>query len=99
MSQTLHFPANSERYMLASKLNFVSNFEDVWDIALIETNVGPSSGSDYINEAKGDAAGTDIFEETYRFNGDYVGVRRESWTADCYPQCQQRATPAVVVVR
>jgi hypothetical protein len=34
---TLHFPTNSERYMLASKLNFVSDFENVWDVALIET--------------------------------------------------------------
>src|SRR5437762_113576 len=34
---TLHFPINAERYMLASKLNFVSNFEDLWDIALIES--------------------------------------------------------------
>ena len=35
--ETLHFPINSVRYMLASKLNFVSNFEDIWDVALIET--------------------------------------------------------------
>ncbi len=34
---TLHFPINSERYMLAAKLNFVSNAEDVWDVAMIET--------------------------------------------------------------
>src|SRR4051794_40262037 len=33
----LHFPINSERYMLAAKLNFVSNFEDLWDVALVET--------------------------------------------------------------
>ena len=35
--EPLHFPINAERYMLASKLNFVSDFEDVWDVALIET--------------------------------------------------------------
>ena len=35
--ETLHFPINSERYMLASKLDFVSNFENLWDVALIET--------------------------------------------------------------
>ena len=34
---TLHFPVNAERYLLASKLNFVSNLEDLWDIAMIET--------------------------------------------------------------
>jgi hypothetical protein len=35
--EPLHIPINAERYMLASKLNFVSNFENVWDVALIET--------------------------------------------------------------
>src|SRR5262245_40737126 len=34
---TIHFPVNSERYLLASKLNFVSDFEDAGDVALIET--------------------------------------------------------------
>ena len=34
---TLHFPINSVRYMLASKLDFTSNFEDQGDVALIET--------------------------------------------------------------
>ena len=35
--ETLHFPVNSVRYMLASKLNAVANFEDLWDVALIES--------------------------------------------------------------
>ena len=35
--ESLHFPINAVRYMLASKLDFVSDFEDVWDAALIET--------------------------------------------------------------
>ena len=35
--ESLHFPVNAVRYMLASKLNYVSNFDNVWDIALIET--------------------------------------------------------------
>jgi hypothetical protein len=35
--ETLHFPINSVRYMLASKLNVVANFEDLWDVALIES--------------------------------------------------------------
>jgi hypothetical protein len=33
---TIHFPVNAERYMLAAKLDFVSNFEDIWDVGLIE---------------------------------------------------------------
>src|SRR5437016_1937325 len=35
--ESLHFPINSKRYLLASKLNFVSDFENLWDTALIET--------------------------------------------------------------
>ena len=38
----LHFPINAVRYMLASKLDFVGNFEDQGDIALIETPEGVS---------------------------------------------------------
>src|SRR5438132_227343 len=35
--KSLHFPINAERYLLASKLDFVSNLENLWDVALIET--------------------------------------------------------------
>jgi hypothetical protein len=35
--EPLHFPIDSVRYMLASKLDFVGGFEDIWDAALIET--------------------------------------------------------------
>jgi hypothetical protein len=35
--EPLHFPINAERYMLASKVDYVSSFDDVWDAALIET--------------------------------------------------------------
>jgi hypothetical protein len=35
--EPLHFPVNAERYMLASKVDYVSSFDDVWDAALIET--------------------------------------------------------------
>src|SRR5262245_9388949 len=34
--ESLHFPVNSKRYMLVSKLNMVSDFENLWDAALIE---------------------------------------------------------------
>jgi hypothetical protein len=33
---TIHFPVNSVRYMLASKLNAAASFENLWDIGLIE---------------------------------------------------------------
>jgi hypothetical protein len=38
----LHFPINAVRYMLASKLDFTSNFEGQGDIVLIETSEGVS---------------------------------------------------------
>src|SRR5439155_21579 len=66
-------------------------------VALIQTNYGPSADNDYINEAKCDACGTDVFVETYRFNDAYVAVRREGWVPDCYPQCQWKNTHPVVV--
>jgi hypothetical protein len=36
-AEPLHFPINAVRYLLASKLDFVSNFENLWDAAMIET--------------------------------------------------------------
>ena len=53
--RALHFPINAERYLLASKLDFVSNFDDLWDIALIETSENVSLP--YLAKG-GDAAGT-----------------------------------------
>jgi hypothetical protein len=36
-AEPLHFPVNSKRYLLASKLNLVADFDNLWDTALIET--------------------------------------------------------------
>ena len=67
-------------------------------VGLLETNYGPNAGSDYINEARCDACGTDVFVETYRFNDSYEAVRREGWVPDCYPQCLWRPGGSVVVL-
>jgi hypothetical protein len=48
-------------------------------IGMLYTTVNPSSGTDWIIEAKGDAYGTNLFEETYRFDSAYVAVRRRGW--------------------
>jgi hypothetical protein len=50
-AESLHFPANSKRYMLVSKQNFVSHFDDIWDVALIEAT-GPVSVP-YLAKAEG----------------------------------------------
>jgi hypothetical protein len=36
-AEALHFPTDAVRYMLASKLDYVSGFANIWDAALIET--------------------------------------------------------------
>ncbi len=47
----IHFPPNAVRYMLASKVDFVGNFDNLWDVALIET---PESVSlPYLARAEG----------------------------------------------
>jgi hypothetical protein len=66
-------------------------------IGMLYTSSYPSSGLDYIIEALGDAAGTDINQEDYRFNSLYVAVRRKGWTSDCYPNCTLTLRQAVVV--
>jgi hypothetical protein len=38
----LHFPVNSKRCLLASKLDFTTDFQSQWDIAMIETIEGVS---------------------------------------------------------
>ena len=35
--RVLHFPPNAVRYMLASKLDFVHDLDNLWDVALVET--------------------------------------------------------------
>jgi hypothetical protein len=62
-------------------------------IGMLYTSSYPSSGGDYIIEALGDSAGTDINVESYRSDTGYVAVRRKSWTADCYPSCMLRPQP------
>ena len=68
-------------------------------VGLLSNRVSPSSNTDYIIEAKGDASGTGEWLETYRYDSSYVGVRRKNWTPDCYPQCQMGASqPRAVTV-
>jgi len=40
--ESLHVPINAQRYMLASKLDYVSGLSDVWDTAMIETTTDVS---------------------------------------------------------
>jgi hypothetical protein len=48
-------------------------------------------------EALGDSDGMGKFYESYRDQSEYIGVRREDWTDDCWPICGHSA-PSLVVV-
>jgi hypothetical protein len=66
-------------------------------VALLWSGTPPSSNLDYMAEALGDASGTGEFVEGYRFDSNYVAVKRLNWTADCYPHCQMSEVHDIVV--
>ena len=68
-------------------------------IGMLYTSVNPSTNTDYIVEALGDSSGTDINEQDYRGRSEFVGVRRKSWTSDCYPSCLRVRRHRVVAVQ
>jgi hypothetical protein len=99
-SSHFHAPlASYPFYKLPNKTRETTYYMDAFakdgHIGMIHSDTHPSANTDYIIEALGDTAGTDINEQTYRGQSQYVGVRREGWYADCYPQCPR---PDVVVV-
>jgi hypothetical protein len=72
---------NATAYMDA----FVYNINGAGHIGMIYSE--GSGGTDLIVEAKSDAIGTRIGWGDYRSQSAYVGVKREGWTSDCYPNC------------
>jgi hypothetical protein len=66
-------------------------------IGMLYTGSQPPDHTDSILEAKGDASGTGIFVEGFRFDSDYVAVRREDWTPDCWPNCGMPQDLVVIV--
>lgn len=80
-----------------STMIYMDAFASTGHIGMLWTESNPSAGTDYIAEAKGDSSGTGKFVETYRYQSEYVGVRRENWTPDCYPNCRQPQVEIVVV--
>lgn len=87
-----HAPASGLPFVrLANKDRITTLYMDAFastgHVGLLYTSSNPSSNADYILEALGDASGTDLNVESYRFDSSYTGVRRKGWTADCYPRC------------
>jgi hypothetical protein len=70
-------------YRLSNKYRSTTLFMDAFakngHVGLLDTTANPSSGTDWIMEAKGDYLGTGIFEESYRYDTNYVAVRRFDW--------------------
>lgn len=100
-SYDFHSPQNDPFVLLPDKKRTTTTYMDAFakrgHVALLWSGTPPSSNLDYIGEALGDAAGTDQFVESYRFDSAYVAVKRLNWTADCYPRCQLPAINEVIV--
>lgn len=103
-SYDFHSPVGSDPfYRLSSKSRASTIYMDAFakrgHIGMIYSTVHPSSNSDYIIEAYTDSSGTDVNVRSYRYDSQYVAVRREGWTADCYPRCRSGRMLAEVIVR
>jgi hypothetical protein len=101
-SATFHAPQPAYPFFkLANKSRLTTNYMDAFamdgHIGMLYTSVNPNENTDYIIEAKGDVPGTNVFIEDFRFDSAYIGVRREGWTLDCYPNCPPEADRLVVV--
>ena len=88
-------------YRLANKNRsttlYMDAFAKIGHIGLLYTSSDPGNGLDYILEALGDASGTDVFQEDYRTDSNYVAIRRKDWTPDCFPNCSLGPVPTVIV--
>jgi hypothetical protein len=82
-----------------SKTQYMDAFASDSHIGMLYTSSNPGPNTDWIVEALGDSDGMDKNEEGYRFDSRYVGVRRESWTLDCWPNCASDPAITVVVIR
>ena len=67
---------------------YMDAFASDTHVAMLWTGAPPGDNTDYVVEALGDAYGTNVFLESYRYDSRYVAARRKNWTPDCYPRCQ-----------
>lgn len=103
-SSTMFHNGAGPFYVLPNKQRSTTLYMDAFaregHIGMLYTNAGDAQNNDAIIEARCNACGTDIFTEAYRWDSDYLAVRRDGWTQDCFPSCPS-ASPAtqLVVVR
>jgi hypothetical protein len=101
-SYDFHSPDSTDPFFRISKARSTTVYMDAFakngHVGMLWTSANPSAYTDYIVEARGDDAGTNVFVRDYRYNDAYTGVRREGWTPDCYPYCQIASRQLTVVV-
>ena len=102
-SWSFYAPASNYPFYTISKDRAVMMYMDAFakngHVAMLYTTANPSANTDWVIEALGESYGTDKNEQGYRYQSEYVGVRRKDWTPDCWPQCQTNGdSPFVVVV-
>ncbi len=101
-SASFHAPASGwPFYKLPDKKTTTTMYMDAFakdgHIALLYGGTESASGTDPVAEARGDDWGVGIWDEGYRGDSDYVGVRRYDWTPDCWPGCKIGLRAPVIV--
>jgi hypothetical protein len=88
-SDDFHSPAASAPFgsVAKSSMQYMDAFAKNGHVALLSSQTDSNANYDYVYEAYSDDSGTDLNWEGYRGDKNYTGVRREGWTADCYPNC------------
>ena len=97
-SDDFHSPQSGDPFTAVSKssMMYMDAYAKNGHVAMLSSHVSPHTNTRMVWEALGDASGTDLNEEGYNADGQYSGVRRNSWTPDCYPNCGL-SDPLVVV--
>jgi hypothetical protein len=97
-----HAPEGADPFLKLANKNvsttiYMDAFAKEGHIAMLYIDSGSPFGTDLMIEALGDSYGMGKFYEGYRDQSEYVGVRRENWTDDCFPICDRLPSPVVVV--
>jgi hypothetical protein len=101
-SYDYHAPTSSAPfYKLANKKVETTIYMDAFakegHIGMLYVDSGSPDGLDLIIEALGDSSGMGKFYENYRNESEYVAIRREDWTDDCFPNCSSGPSVPVPV--
>ena len=78
------------------RLAYMDAYAKSGHIGMIYTVYANSANTDMIIEAVGHPYDPPVgrYERDYAANSDYVAVRREGWSPDCYPKCPSATTAA-----